>query len=212
MCSQVATLILRLTLAMLSFFVGVASRQTYLFCLSYLSAENLTPEELPGPALGEFIPNIKVPDCGGSTHRATRSILAKVENSVRTREPRWGYIPGVCTCGALIPDQREIILGDWERKGAKGQRESVNVEIYEAGSCEGLAGWLNRSARGEVWHGWRGQKYDLGDGAYLTTPTDGNPKYSLFVRVNNLLVVISGKSLPDVERFARYVLAEIPAS
>ena len=202
-------IILRLMVATLSFLVGVASYHLYLF-ISYGSPIQAveSSEVIYKPKSQEE----RTALCRNSSLKADRAILSRVERKVRKKEPEWHFVPGFCTCGAMIPDQKAVILGSWERKTRDGESDEVWVEIYEAGTCKGVALWMARLVRGELWGKWRGQKFDLGDEAYVTPPFEGNPNYTLLFRLDNLVVEVRGKSLPDVERFAKYVLAAIPAS
>ena len=94
----------------------------------------------------------------------------------------------------------------------RGELEQVSVEIYQAGTCESVAMWMDRLVRADLWGKWRGQKYDLGDEAHVTPPFERNSNYTLLFRLDNLVVSVEGKSLSDVERFAKHVLAGVRAS
>ncbi len=202
-------IILRLMAVALSFLVGVASYHLFFF-IPYesptLSYEN------PELTYKSEVQEERAAPCRNSSLRADRSILSRVERMVREKEPGWDFTPGLCTCGAMIPDEKAIILGSWERKAKNRESEEVLVEIYEAGTCEGVALWMGRLVHEELWGKWRGQKHDLGDEAYVTPPFEGHLNYTLMFRLDNLVVKVVGKSLPDVERFAKYVLVAVPAS
>jgi hypothetical protein len=210
----VLTFTLRLAAAFLSFVIGFASYQAYGFCLSYLGDESVSAEGLSWSSPDEGIQHEKVQGCGDSPLRATQAILERARVAASKKEPQWEYIAGICDCPPFFPDERKVIDGSWEQKGGTGTTD-IHVGIHEVGSCEGLAGWLGRLTRGgKAWGRWNAEKYDLGDEAYLLTQSDErkiSPNYELYVRVNNLLVEVGGNSLPDVERFAKYVVAEIHA-
>jgi hypothetical protein len=56
--------------------------------------------------------------------------------------------------------------------------------------------------------GWTVANFELADGAYLGTYRQ-DERFDLTVRKGRFIAFVGGESKPDLERFAKYVLAAI---
>jgi hypothetical protein len=138
-------------------------------------------------------------------------VVVRVESMIKNKEPNWRYIRGIQS-GRVpkVPSEKILVTSLWERKRKNGKREGVGVNIYEVSSASEAGSWLKPINAGEVASGWRVEKYQIGDEAYLSKFQNGRG-YSLQFRKNNIVVEVSGESLDSVKRFAQYVVSGITA-
>src|SRR5258705_12824570 len=54
-------------------------------------------------------------------------LLDKVVKSVKKHRPLWYFIPGVCTCPALVSNQLSYAMGGWHLCGVASKR---HVRVY----------------------------------------------------------------------------------
>ncbi len=138
----------------------------------------------------------------------------EVAKVVKSKEPGWTYIAASCRCGRITAGELEHDVGSWKRRLLFKRREHVRIDIFTIASAEEATEWMNQWDR-EIKIGWpQVKRYELPDEAYLLDHRwrgDGDP-YSIFVRKRNMIVQISGNSLTDVERFARYAVSVLPAT
>jgi len=136
-------------------------------------------------------------------------LLDRVVRSIKREEPRWRFIPGVCTCPPLVSGQRSYAAGGWYLEEA-GERRHVSIYVSYVPSAQLAAEWMESMSRWPVAEGWRGEKYSLGDEAYLSRNQDGTNSTVSF-RKGKIVVEVSGE-LGDVVRFAGYAEKEVPAA
>jgi hypothetical protein len=138
-------------------------------------------------------------------------LVVRVERTIKNIEPNWRYIRGIQS-GRVprVPSEKILVTSLWERKRKNGKREGVSVNIYEVSSASEAKSWLNPIGGGEVASGWKVEKYQIGDEAYLSKFQNGR-RYSLHFRKNNIVVEVSGESSDSVKRFAQYVVSGITA-
>ena len=147
-------------------------------------------------------------------------LITRVERAIRAKEPGWLYIRAVCSsCMQIVPSEKRLVTSEWSRKGKSGRRESVYISISEVASPTEAAKWLSRFAKGEVGEGWQVRTYEIGDEGYLTQFQGGSlskfqdrSRFSIHFRKGDVVVEASGASLGNVERFAKNVVAQMPAS
>jgi hypothetical protein len=139
-------------------------------------------------------------------------LVVRVERIIKNREPNWRYIRGIQS-GRVpgVPSEKILVASLWERKRKNGKREAVSVDIYEVSSASEAGNWLKPISAGNVASGWKVEKYQIGDEAYLSTFQNGR-RFSLHIRKDNIVAEVSGESLDRVKRFARYVLSGIAAN
>jgi hypothetical protein len=138
-------------------------------------------------------------------------LIVRVERIIENKEPNWRYIRGIQS-GRVprVPSEKILVTSLWERKRKNGKREGVSVNIYEVSSAVEAGSWLSPIKAGEGASGWKVEKYQIGDEAYLSKFQNGR-RYSLHFRKNNIAVEVSGESLNSVKRFAQYVVSGITA-
>lgn len=138
-------------------------------------------------------------------------LVVRVERIIKDKEPNWRYIRGIQS-GRVprVPSEKILVTSLWERKRKDGKREGVNVNIYEVSSASEAGNWLKPISAGDVATGWKVEKYQIGEEAYLSKFQNGR-SFSLHIRKNNVVVEVSGESLDSVKRFAQHVVSGIAA-
>ncbi len=140
------------------------------------------------------------------------SLVSRVEQVIRNKEPEWKCSRGIQSGRVpVVPSERTLLVSLWERKRKNGARESVSVNLYEVESPSEGATWLRPMGEGKVAAGWKVEKFEIGDEAYLLKFQNGR-RHSLYFRKENIIVEISGESLSRVKKFAQYVVSQIAAS
>lgn len=150
--------------------------------------------------------------CAGITSRAQSrwQIVEDLERTIEVKEKGWQHIRGVCTSPPLIPGQKSVVISGWERVGESHKEERVNIDIYEVASFVEAAEWMNRYGKGEITRGAEVSRYELGEEAYLTRYQDGLRCEITFMK-GEMVIQVRGKSVADVDRFAKYVAEEVSA-
>jgi hypothetical protein len=139
-------------------------------------------------------------------------LVIRVEQTIRSKEPGWKYVRGIQSGRIrLVPSERTLVASSWERQLKGGGRESLYLNIYEVDSPSEAARWLRPISEGKVAAGWRVEKINIADEAYLSTFRDGR-LHSISFRRGNIIVEVSGGSLSAVRRFAPYVDSAVAAS
>jgi len=139
-------------------------------------------------------------------------LVSRVEQAIRSKEPGWKFTRGIQSGRVpVVPSERTLATGSLERKLRGGGRESVSLNIYEVESSSEAARWLHPIGEGKVAAGWRVEKFEIADEAYLSTFQNGR-RHSLYFRRGNIIIEVSGAALNVVKRFARYVALELAAS
>src|SRR6266511_4278233 len=127
-------------------------------------------------------------------------LLDKVVRSVKKQRPLWYFIPGVCTCPALVSNQLSYAMGGWHLGGVASKRD-VTIYIAYVPSVEDAAEWMEGLTKWNVAEGWHRDRYPLGDESYLSSADDG---YSyLYFRKGSVVLEVSGED-SDVKLFAKY--------
>ncbi len=137
-------------------------------------------------------------------------LLSKIVRLVKKQEPQWEFIYGVCTCPPLVPSQKYYTTGGWHIGLGKDNPRDVNIYISYVPTVKEATEWMESMSRWKLGEGWRREKYNLGDEAYLSRNPDKNGG-SIYLRKGRIIVELSG-DLKDVEQFAKYVEKEMPAS
>ena len=138
-------------------------------------------------------------------------LVVRVERIIKNKEPNWRYIRGIQSGHVpRVPSEKILVTSLWERRRKGGKREGVSVNLYEVSSASEAESWLKPISAGDVALGWKVEKYQVGDEAYLSKSRNGR-RFSLHIRKNNIVVEVSGESLDSVKRFARYVVSGIAA-
>ena len=139
-------------------------------------------------------------------------LVMRVERIIKSKEPGWRYIRGIQS-GRVprVPGEKVLVTSVWEPMRKNGRRESVMLNMYEVPSASEAASWLKSISVGGVVSGWTVEKYQIGDEAYLSTYQDGR-RFSLYVRKNNIVAEVSGRSLGSVKRFAQHAVSGVTAS
>jgi hypothetical protein len=139
-------------------------------------------------------------------------LVTRVERTISRSEPGWRYTRGIQSGRVpLVPSERTLVAAAWERvERLKRGGERVFLNIYEVESPSEAARWLHPLAEGKVAAGWRVEKFEIADEAYLSTFRRGR-LHSLHFRKGNIVVEVSGGALRTVRRFAQYVVSEIAA-
>jgi hypothetical protein len=140
------------------------------------------------------------------------SLVSRVEQVIRNREPEWKSSRGIQSGRVpTVSSERTLLTSLWERKLKNGGRQSISVNLYEVESPSEAAIWLSPIGEGKIAAGWSVEKFEIGDEAYLSSFQNGR-RYSLYFRKENIIVEVSGESLAKVKRFAEYVVSQIAAS
>jgi hypothetical protein len=142
---------------------------------------------------------------------------AEVAAVVEAKERGWDFVPGVCTCPPLVIGQKSQSVGSWERDAGDGERETILMDIYQIASAEEASAWLKGFERKTLGATCQTTKYPLGDEAYQLecplSPRDTiKVNKAIFLRRRNYLIEVRGGEPETVERFAKYALAQLPAS
>ena len=130
-------------------------------------------------------------------------LLDEVVRTVRGANPTWHFVPGFCTCPALVPSQTAYAFGDMYHRKISDHR---HVMIYigyvptRALATNSLRDLRDRNAA----NGWRRDEYKFADEAYLFWTSDVGGA-SLYFRRGPAIAQISGRRT-DVEFFAHMLL------
>jgi hypothetical protein len=139
-------------------------------------------------------------------------LVVRVEKIIKSKEPNWRYIRGIQSGHVpRVPSEKILVTSLWERRWKNGKREDVSVNIYEVSSASEAGNWLKHISAGDIASGWKVERYQIGDEAYLSKFQNGR-RFSLQFRKNKIVVEVNGESLDSVKRFAQYVVSEIAAA
>ena len=157
----------------------------------------------------------QVPSQDRLTPPLSTEVVAK---AVEAKEAGWEFAPAFCTCESLFKTQISHSVGLWERTTQEGERETIQMDIYQVESAKEASEWMRqRYERMESGAICRDEAVPLGDVAYQTScPDDPRNKIRvttlITLRRGNYIVQVRGGNQETVERFARYALGELPAS
>lgn len=127
-------------------------------------------------------------------------LLNRIEASVRKANPKWHFIPGVCTCPPLVQSQSSYAMGGWYLGKLTSSRR-VSIYISYVPSPASAADWMAELGRRDVVTGWHREQYAFADEAYLWTSNTGSAY--LYFRNGSIIIEIQG-ALDDVRFFARF--------
>jgi len=138
------------------------------------------------------------------------SILKAAVAAARKAEPDWKFEGTMINApGKLIDEELGVSGGGWYRADT-GLDQGVHVMVYRIATEKAAAQFILGQARGAVAPGWTVTPYDLGDAGNIASYRDNYRnvvQYNLSFRKGRFLAILTGRSSPDVERFARLVLA-----
>jgi len=100
-----------------------------------------------------------------SVHTAAQGrspLLDRIVASVRKANPKWHFIPDICTCPPLVPSQSSYAFGDWVR-GKVNSRRQVSIYISYVSTSAGAAAWMADLGRRNLKTGWHREPYALAD-------------------------------------------------
>ena len=138
-------------------------------------------------------------------------LARQIRRTLADKEPVWRYVAAIQSGRIpLVPSEKRVLVGQWERKLRGGSRESIGVRIYGVENASEAVKWLSPLRRGPVASGWKVGRYDMGDEGYIAEYPNGK-QFEIQFRKVDVVVKVDGRILREVERFAKYVVAEIPA-
>jgi hypothetical protein len=139
-------------------------------------------------------------------------LAIRIRQTIEAKELRWLYIVGFESGRVpLVPSEKRILVGVWERKFHGGGNDSVLLRVYGVDNSAEAQMWLSPASKGQVAAGWRISKYRIGDEGYLFEYQDGR-QFGIQFRKGVIVAGLSGQDLRIVKRFAKYVVAQIPPS
>ncbi len=136
-----------------------------------------------------------------SVHSAAQGrspLLDGIVASVRKANPKWHFIPAVCTCPRLVQSQSSYAFGGWHLEKLTSRRR-VSIYISYVPTSASAADWMADRGRRNVETGWHREHYAFANEAYLWTSNTGYAY--LYFRNGSLVVEVSG-ALDDVKFFA----------
>src|SRR6476660_1436669 len=110
-----------------------------------------------------------------SVHTAAQGrspLLDKIVESVRKVNPKWHFIPAICTCPVLVPSQSSYAFGAWHFGKLTSDRD-VSIYISYVPTSARAADWMADLSRRDVVKEWHRGPYALGDEAYLWNSNTG---------------------------------------
>ena len=138
-------------------------------------------------------------------------LAVQIRQALKDKEPSYRYI-AVIQSGRvpIVPSERRILASQWERKLKSGKRESIGIYVYQVESPVEAKRWLNPLSSGQVASGWHVSKCNIGDEGYLAE-FQNRKQFEIKFRKGNVVAEVSGQDLRSVERFAKYVAAQLHA-
>jgi hypothetical protein len=143
--------------------------------------------------------------CLPASAQGRSPLLDKIVASVRKANPKWHFIPGVCTCTRLVPSQTSYAFGGWH-PGKLTSRRRVSIYISYVPTTADAADGMAEIGRRDVVSGWQRQRYTFADEAYLWTAENGYAY--LYFRKGAIVVELSG-ALDDVKFFAPHAYRQM---
>ena len=140
-----------------------------------------------------------------SATQGRSSLLNRIVASVKKANPKWHFIPGVCTCPALVRSQSSYAMGGWHL-GKLTSRRHVSIYISYVPTPASATDWMADLAQRNVEKGWHREHYPLPDEAYLWT-SDAGYAY-IYFRSGSIVVEVSGAH-DDVKFFAPYASPQV---
>jgi len=125
-------------------------------------------------------------------------LLDEIAVSIRKANPKWHFVPAVCTCPALVQSQSSYAEGGWYFRKLTSSRH-VSIYISYVPTSASASDWMADLGRRNVVTGWHREPYAFADDAYLWTSNTGHA--ILYFRNGSLVVEVSG-ALDDVKFFA----------
>jgi hypothetical protein len=132
-------------------------------------------------------------------------LVDKVVQSVTDANPKWHFLPGFCTCPALVRSQTAYGFGVMYY-GQISDHRDVMIYVSYVPTTALAAHWLHDLRDRNAANGWRRDDYNFADEAYLFWASDPAGA-SLYFRRKAAIVQISGRR-SDVQFFAHTLLNE----
>jgi hypothetical protein len=141
------------------------------------------------------------------------ALLERAAAALRGTEPQWEFIAATfMNVPKLLDEQLGVAGGSWRRRGERGEDVHVSVTLHRVSTEEAIARWMSDDLRRVRKDRWVVMPYELGDRATLAIMDDTYRQvtwYQLSFQRGRYLASLNGQSKKDVERLARYVLAEM---
>jgi hypothetical protein len=137
--------------------------------------------------------------CAPAVTQGSSPLLETIVQSVRKASPKWHFIPGFCTCTALVQSQSAYAFGDmYYRKLSSRRRVTIYISYVPtfARATDWMADLRDRNSR----EGWQRQEYRFASEAYVWTVDNGNAY--LYFRNGAVIAELNGAP-NDVSFFAR---------
>jgi hypothetical protein len=140
------------------------------------------------------------------------AVLKRAAEALRREEPAWRFIGAIVNAPPLLDEELGVAGGSWYRSEETGAERHVSVMLHRVSSEQAIARWMSDNLRRVRKDDWKLSPYDLGDRATLAIMDDAYRQvtwYQLSFQRGRFLASVNGQSRADVERLARYVLAEM---
>jgi hypothetical protein len=140
------------------------------------------------------------------------SVLERAAAALQRAEPEWQFVTGIMNVPKLFEEELGVAGGTWRRSDGNGAERQVSVRLHRGSSEQAIARWMSDDLRRVRKDDWKLSPYDLGDRATLAIMNDAYRAvtwYQLSFQRGRFLASVNGQSRADVERLARYVLAEM---
>jgi hypothetical protein len=126
-------------------------------------------------------------------------LLNKIVQAVHTTNRNWHFIPGFCTCPALVRSQTDYAFGDMYYRKLTGDRR-VSIYIAYVPSVTVATEWMRDLHARNRTAGYQRQDYSFADEASLWIYPRGGA--ALYLRSDAFVAELTG-SAADVQFFAR---------
>jgi hypothetical protein len=134
------------------------------------------------------------------------AILHRAVANTEATESGWRFTPAICTCFPLIPEQRGVAVGIWQRNSPDGSSDPISVDVYAIATIDAASRYMKDHGSGRhLAQGWKINRVNFADDASRAVYQDGR-RYHLTFRKDRFLVAVAGSNEADVEKFASYLL------
>jgi hypothetical protein len=141
------------------------------------------------------------------------ALLDRAAAALRGAEPEWEFIHATTmNVPKLLDEELGVAGGSWRRTGEHGEDVHVSVMLHRVSTEQAIARWMSDNLRRVRNDRWVLSPYNLGDRGTLAIMDDTYRQvtwYQLSFQRGRFLASVNGQSKGDVERLARYVLAEM---
>src|SRR5262245_50283369 len=83
-----------------------------------------------------------------------RGILDAAVMQLRTAEPTWTFVEGICSCPRLMDEEEDVVVGRWEREERGRVNEVAAVTIYQITTADAASRWIANYGDRHVPEGW----------------------------------------------------------